>query len=67
MIKETQRNIPVDMEGLENIIEKTQKTAIVNINCNMPKANEVESYYNESTKVINETLKKVGEKLTETL
>lgn len=55
------------MEGLENIIEKTQKTAIVNINCNMPKANEVESYYNESTKVINETLKKVGEKLTETL
>ncbi|KAL7585578.1 hypothetical protein Lser_V15G42886 [Lactuca serriola] len=65
--EETQRNSPVDVEGLEEIVEETQKTAHVNSKRKMPPTDDTESSYKEVAKEMKETFKEVGEKLNETI
>nr|KAJ0188763.1 hypothetical protein LSAT_V11C900470200 [Lactuca sativa] len=65
--EETQRNSPVDVEGLEEIVEETQKTAHVNSKRKRPPTDDTESSYKEVAKEMKETFKEVGEKLNETI
>ncbi|CAI9296875.1 unnamed protein product [Lactuca saligna] len=65
--KETQRNSPVDLEGLEEIIEEMQQTARVNSKRKRPQKDDMESSYKKAAKEMKETFKEVGEKLNETI
>ncbi|KAL7618554.1 hypothetical protein Lser_V15G03734 [Lactuca serriola] len=58
VIEETQRNSPVDVEGLKEIVEETQQTARVNSKCKRPPTDDTESSYKEAAKEMKETLKR---------
>ncbi|XP_023749060.1 uncharacterized protein LOC111897336 [Lactuca sativa] len=64
---ETQRNSPVDVEGLEEIVEETQQTVHVNSKRKRPLTDDTKSSYKEAAKEMKETFKEVGEKLNETI
>nr|KAJ0221067.1 hypothetical protein LSAT_V11C200053130 [Lactuca sativa] len=57
--EETQRNPPIDVEGLEEIVEETK--------CKKPPTDDTESSYKEATKEMKVTFKEVSEKLNETI
>ncbi|CAH1430837.1 unnamed protein product [Lactuca virosa] len=67
VIEETQRNSPINVEGLEDIVEETQQTARINSKRKRPPTNDTESSNKEAAKKIKETFKEVGEKLNETI
>ncbi|CAH1454482.1 unnamed protein product [Lactuca virosa] len=48
--EETQRNSPVDVEGLEDIVEETQQIARGNSKCKRPLTDDTESSYKEAAK-----------------
>ncbi|CAH1426754.1 unnamed protein product [Lactuca virosa] len=66
VIKETQRNSHIDVEGLEDIVEETQQTSSVNSTCRRPKTDDAKSYYKLTMKDMNDTFKEVSDKLTKT-
>ncbi|CAH1432542.1 unnamed protein product [Lactuca virosa] len=67
VIEETQRSSPVDVEGLENIVEETQQIARGNSKRKRPPTDDTESSYKEVAKEMKDTFKEVGEKLNETI
>ncbi|CAH1452895.1 unnamed protein product [Lactuca virosa] len=65
--EETQRNSPIDVEGLEDIVEETQQIARGNNKRKKPPTDDTESSYKDAAKEMKETFKEVGEKLNETI
>lgn len=50
MTEEIQRNSPVDVEGLEEIVEETQQNVRVNSKRKRPPTDDTGRYYKEATK-----------------
>nr|KAJ0192077.1 hypothetical protein LSAT_V11C800416080 [Lactuca sativa] len=58
--KQTQRNSPFDMEGLEEIVEEMQQTSHVNCKRKRPPTDDMESSYKKAVKEMKECFKEVG-------